>query len=95
MTKKMKVGIIFGGKSGEHDVSLMSAASVINAIDKEKYDIFCIGITKQGEWLVYEGDTENIENGTWEDIARRLLDNNPDKYELSVAWTRGIKDKAD
>lgn len=95
MTKKMKVGIIFGGKSGEHDVSLMSAASVINAIDKEKYDIFCIGITKQGEWLVYEGDTENIENGTWEDIARRLLDNNPEKYELSVAGTRSIKDKAD
>ena len=49
--EKKRIGIIFGGKSGEHEVSLLSAASVIRAIDKEKYDLFYIGITRKGEWL--------------------------------------------
>src|ERR1700757_4962429 len=49
--KKLRVGILFGGRSGEHDVSLLSAASVINAIDKNKYEVVPIGITKDGRWL--------------------------------------------
>lgn len=48
---KIRVGIIFGGKSGEHEVSLASAQSVARAIDKNKYDVVLIGITKQGRWL--------------------------------------------
>ena len=47
--KKMKVGIIFGGQSGEHEVSLMSSTSVIKVMDKTKYDIIPIGITKEGK----------------------------------------------
>jgi len=50
--KKIRVGVIFGGRSGEHEVSLRSAESVINAIDKSKYEVVPIGITKQGRWLV-------------------------------------------
>jgi len=45
------VGILFGGRSGEHEVSLLSAASVLEAIDKTKYDVVPIGITKEGRWL--------------------------------------------
>ena len=49
--KKVRVGVLFGGRSGEHEVSLLSAASVVNAIDKEKYEVVPIGITKDGRWL--------------------------------------------
>ena len=49
--KKLRVGVLFGGRSGEHEVSLLSAASVLNAIDKKKYDVVPIGITKEGRWL--------------------------------------------
>jgi D-alanine-D-alanine ligase len=49
--KKIRIGLVFGGRSGEHEVSLQSARSVMDAIDKEKYEIIPIGITKQGRWL--------------------------------------------
>jgi D-alanine-D-alanine ligase len=52
---KLRVGILFGGRSGEHEVSLLSAASVLKAIDKTKYDVVPIGITKDGRWLTAEG----------------------------------------
>lgn len=48
---KLRVGILFGGRSGEHEVSLLSAASVLKAINKEKYEVVPIGITKEGRWL--------------------------------------------
>ena len=51
MKKKLRIGILFGGRSGEHEVSLLSAASVLKAIDKKKYDVVPIGITKSGQWL--------------------------------------------
>ena len=51
---KVRVGILFGGRSGEHEVSLLSAASVVNAIDKTKYEVVPIGITKDGRWLTAE-----------------------------------------
>jgi D-alanine-D-alanine ligase len=52
--EKIRVGILFGGRSGEHEVSLLSAASVLNAIDKTKYEVVPIGITKEGRWLTAE-----------------------------------------
>src|ERR1700693_5696497 len=51
---KLRVGILFGGRSGEHEVSLLSAASVLNAIDKTKYEVVPIGITRDGRWLTAE-----------------------------------------
>jgi len=51
---KLRVGILFGGRSGEHEVSLLSAASVLEAIDKTKYEVVPIGITKDGHWLMAE-----------------------------------------
>ena len=56
-TKKkspIKVGVLFGGRSGEHDVSLCSAASVVTAIDKKKYEVIAIGIDRDGRWYVQE-----------------------------------------
>ncbi len=49
--KKLRVGILFGGRSGEHEVSLLSAASILKSIDRKKYEVIPIGITKQGHWL--------------------------------------------
>jgi D-alanine-D-alanine ligase len=51
MAKKIRVGVIFGGRSGEHEVSVRSARSVIEAIDKSKYEVVPIAITKEGNWL--------------------------------------------
>jgi D-alanine-D-alanine ligase len=49
--KKLRIGILFGGRSGEHEVSLLSAAAILKAIDQKKYDVVPIGITKQGQWI--------------------------------------------
>src|SRR3989440_13084323 len=51
MPKKLRIGVIFGGRSGEHEVSVRSAQSVIEAIDKSKYEVIPIAITKEGNWL--------------------------------------------
>lgn len=63
---KTKVAVVFGGMSNEHDVSLVSAASVIKNIPADKYDVVCIGITKKGRWLFYPGDVDQIASGEWE-----------------------------
>ncbi len=63
---RKKVGILFGGMSCEHEVSLMSATSVLNNIDREKYDPIPIGITKNGKWYLFEKDISLIKNGEWE-----------------------------
>ncbi|SHH82060.1 D-alanine--D-alanine ligase [Clostridium collagenovorans DSM 3089] len=63
---KIKVAILFGGQSTEHEVSRVSAASVLRHIDQYKYDVYPIGITKDGQWFEYNGKIDNIENGSWE-----------------------------
>src|SRR5713226_3951713 len=60
--KKLRVGILFGGRSGEHEISLLSAASVFKAIDQNKYQVVPIGITKDGRWLT-SADAERLLTG--------------------------------
>src|SRR5579862_286038 len=67
--KKLRVGILFGGRSGEHEVSLLSAASVFNAIDKNKYEVVPIGITKEGRWVT-AADAERLLQGKAGEAAR-------------------------
>jgi D-alanine-D-alanine ligase len=57
--KKLRVGILFGGRSGEHEISLLSAASVFNAINKNKFEVVPIGITKEGRWVT-AADAERL-----------------------------------
>ena len=64
--KKINVCIMFGGVSTEHEVSLTSASSVLSNIDREKYDVTMLGITKGGRWLLYDGEIEKIASGEWE-----------------------------
>src|SRR5690242_1398659 len=64
MPRKLRVGIIFGGRSGEHEVSLRSAASVLAAIDKKKYEVVPIGIAKTGHWLLADDARHMLDAGT-------------------------------
>ncbi len=71
--KKIRVTVLFGGQSSEHEVSRVSAQCVLENIDKNRFEIQTIGITKDGEWLKYEGDTSLIGSGKWEEAARNQL----------------------
>jgi D-alanine-D-alanine ligase len=64
MPRKLRVGIVFGGRSGEHEVSLRSAASVLAAIDKKKYEVVPIGIAKTGRWFLGEEARRMLAGGT-------------------------------
>ncbi len=72
MSRK-KIAVIFGGQSGEHGVSLESAYSVLTALDKDKYDVIPVGITKEGAWFVYNGDYSAVKNDEWAENHDRLL----------------------
>jgi D-alanine-D-alanine ligase len=61
MAKKLRVGILFGGRSGEHEVSLQSAASILKSIDRRKFDVVPIGIDKAGRWLIAEAAERLLE----------------------------------
>lgn len=61
MAKKLRIAILFGGRSGEHDVSLMSARSVLSVLDSQRYEVFQIGITLDGNWLTGENTLESFE----------------------------------
>ncbi len=77
---KIKVAVLFGGASNEHDISLVSAANVIESIPKDKYEVTCIGITKKGRWLYYPGDAKDIKSGEWErnpDCASAIISPDP------------------
>ena len=63
MAKKLRVGILFGGRSGEHEVSLLSAASILKAIDRRKFDVVPIGINKAGHWLTSVAAQGLLEGG--------------------------------
>ncbi len=82
MTHKLKLGVIYGGRSGEHEVSLMSARSVLSNINREKYDVVEIGITRQGQWLVGED--------IWAKLSREDLADLTPAYFLPVPQNPGI-----
>jgi D-alanine-D-alanine ligase len=86
--KKLRVGILFGGRSGEHEVSLLSAASVLNAIDKNKYEVVPIGITKEGRWLT-AGDAQNLLAGKSSPSAQTLRAGDPEATPAAAVLAQG------
>src|SRR5699024_10509227 len=77
--------VIFGGVSSEHDVSCVSAASVIDNIPRDKYAVYMLGITKTGEWKLFEGKTDLLPGDKWADSAfctRAVL--SPDRADHGV-----------
>ena len=89
MAKKLRVGILFGGRSGEHEVSLLSAASILKAIDRKKFEVVPIGITKDGHWLA-AGDARGLLEGDQSSIARRLRAGDPDTTPGAKLLQEGI-----
>ena len=81
--KKLSVCILFGGISPEYEVSLRSAESVLNNIDHEKYNVFPVGITRDGDWLLFGGkDYAELPAGTWTD--------NPKNLRAAISPIRGL-----
>ena len=80
--KKISVCVLFGGISPEHEVSLRSAESVLNQMDPEKYHIFPVGITKEGDWILYAGtDYSLLPSGEWK--------NYPGNRRATISPVRG------
>ena len=80
--KKLSVCVLFGGMSPEHEVSLRSAESVLNNLDHEKYNIFPVGITKDGDWVLYTGtDYSLLSTGEWK--------NYPENRRATISPVRG------
>ena len=80
--KSLSVCILFGGVSPEHEVSLRSAESVLNNIDESKYNVFPVGITKEGKWILYSGkDYSDLPSGRWL--------THPDNRQAAISPIRG------
>ena len=73
MAKKLRIGVIFGGRSGEHEVSVRSARSVIEAIDKSKYEVVPVAITKEGKWLAPAAAAELLPAETQRKLSAQTL----------------------
>src|ERR1700692_3594262 len=89
MAKKLRVGILFGGRSGEHEVSLLSAASILKAIDRNKFDVVPIGITKEGRWLA-AADATGLLAGVPSAGGRRLRAGDPEATPGAKLLHEGI-----
>jgi D-alanine-D-alanine ligase len=87
--KKLRVAVLFGGRSGEHDVSLMSARSVLAALDPEKYEVTQIGITLDGDWLTGENALDAFVNGNTRELDRVIPPTEPSHHSLYT--TRSTK----
>jgi D-alanine-D-alanine ligase len=89
MAKKLRVGILFGGRSGEHEVSLLSAASVLGAIDRDKFEVTPIGITREGRWLA-AADANHLLQGDMSAGSRRLRAGDPEATPGAKLLHEGI-----
>jgi len=74
MVEKRHIAVVFGGRSSEHEVSRISAQSILQNIDRNKYDVTMIGITREGRWLIYDGPVEKLSTGEWQAIAESQAD---------------------
>ena len=96
LTNKKTIAIIFGGASSEHEVSRVSAASVIRNINTEKFDVKNIGIKKDGSWFLFNGSADDIENGKWESDPNNIpviLSPNPNDHGLLIFENSSFKKK--
>ncbi len=92
--KLKNILILFGGQSSEHRVSCLSASSVIDHIDKEKYQIYTIGIKETGEWVYTEASSEEISDGSWENNEknRQIIVKLNEKKGIAIVDDKNIID---
>ena len=87
--RKLRIGVLFGGRSGEHEVSLLSAASVLKAIDRKKYDVVPVGISKEGRWLT-SGESQKLLGGEGlQGNPRNLRAGDPESTPGAAVLARG------
>jgi len=84
MANNLRVAVLFGGRSGEHEVSLMSARSVLSVLDPDKYDVTQIGITREGIWLTGEDVLGRFENNKTTGLLPALISPDPSEYGIYV-----------
>ncbi|MCR5701288.1 MAG: D-alanine--D-alanine ligase [Lachnospiraceae bacterium] len=90
---KQTIAVIFGGQSSEHDISCISVQTIAKAINKDKYDIVYIGITKEGHWLKVDS-LFDIENGTWTDsTTSAVISPDATKKEIIITSKQGVTTK--
>jgi len=92
---KTKLLILFGGASSEHEISCKSAASVLRNLNKDKYEIYKVGITKEGNWFMTDSEPDDIESGVWKDNKnnfRAALSPDPTVGGLTVLRYDGTYD---
>lgn len=92
---KLALLVIFGGKSTEHEISNLSAYSVLSEIDRDKYNIYRLGITKDGKFFIFEGEDKDIKTGQWEKDEKNLkpayIIPGKDKPQLIVEKNNGFE----
>jgi len=88
--KKLRVCVIFGGRSGEHEVSIVSAGSVMNALDKSKYEVIPVGITKSGRWIAGEKSIQLLKSGIEDTPFYAMLPADPNEQRLLPATMESI-----
>lgn len=85
------IAVLFGGQSSEHEVSCVSAATIIKSIDRSEYNIYLIGITKEGKWLLAK-DLQTIEDGTWvQSDIRAVISPDAADHGMIITSADGIK----
>ena len=89
---KKTVAVLFGGRSSEHEVSRVSASTIISNIDQNKYFVLPVGITKDGRWMIYNGPVENIKNGEWDKFGTPAV-LSPDSSHKGILKIVGTKVK--
>ena len=82
MAKKCRIAVLFGGRSGEHEISLASARSVLEVLDPQKYDVFQVGLTHAGAWVTGENVREKLENSEDRDLVPCTLLPDPSRPSL-------------
>ena len=95
MKKKIRIGILFGGKSAEHEVSLLSAKNIVNALNKDKYEPVLIGITKEGKWQLENKESLSLKASSTKLLSLKSSDNTmaviPDSKDKQLVFLGGIK----
>ncbi len=84
MAEKLNVAVIFGGVSNEYEVSCLSAANVITILDKNKYNVYVLGITRDGKWFLTDALPEQIRSGKWLDAESRAAFISPDRSVCGI-----------
>src|SRR5574341_957769 len=95
MEKKLHVAVIFGGRSGEHEVSLMSARSVLSVLDPNKYEVTQVGITHEGKWVTGENVLDRFEHGKVNGLQHVIVSPDPSEMGIYVLQEAALQKLAD